>query len=151
MELRGVLRARPALVFYKIGVIFCRALSLLQMIGRRWHILGGGCTWISRHNLTGKTVKVRLFPPRRRYDTICNMMHNMKMHIMNPILSEERFFSERLFWCDVNPKSKDLMPTDLGSLIGNTQCGTFRIFLPLIFYVKSILVVLKPKNCYFDN
>ena len=34
--------------------------------------------------------------------------------------------------------------TDLGSLIGNSQCGIFRIFLPLTFYVKSILVVLKP-------
>ena len=26
--------------------------------------------------------------------------------------------------------------TDMGSLIGNTQCGNFRIFLPLRFYVK---------------
>ena len=33
--------------------------------------------------------------------------------------------------------------TDLASLIGNTQCENFRIFLPLIFYVKSILVILK--------
>ena len=34
--------------------------------------------------------------------------------------------------------------TDLGSLYGKTQCGNFRIFLPLRFYVKSILVILKP-------
>ena len=33
--------------------------------------------------------------------------------------------------------------TDLGSLIGNTQCGNFRILLPLRIYVKSILVTLK--------
>ena len=32
--------------------------------------------------------------------------------------------------------------TDLGSLIGNTQCGIFRILLPLRFYVESILVIL---------
>ena len=34
--------------------------------------------------------------------------------------------------------------TDLGSLIGNTQCENFWAFLPFRFYVKSILVVLKP-------
>ena len=34
--------------------------------------------------------------------------------------------------------------TDLGNLIGDTQCGTFRFFQPLRFYVKSILVILKP-------
>ena len=34
--------------------------------------------------------------------------------------------------------------TDLGSLIGNTQCGNFRIFLTLRFTVKSIVVILKP-------
>ena len=36
--------------------------------------------------------------------------------------------------------------TDLGSLIGNIQCGNFRIFLPLRFYVNSILVILKPQK-----
>ena len=41
--------------------------------------------------------------------------------------------------------------TDLGSLIGNTQSGNFRNFLPLRFYVKSILVILKPKNCHCDH
>ena len=41
--------------------------------------------------------------------------------------------------------------TDLDSLIGITQCENFRIFFPLRFYVKSILVVLKPKNCHFDH
>ena len=39
--------------------------------------------------------------------------------------------------------------TDLGSLIGNTQCRNFRNFLPLGFYVKSMLVILKPKNAMF--
>ena len=39
--------------------------------------------------------------------------------------------------------------TDLGSLIGNTQCGNFRIFMPLRFYVKSILVILKPQKLPF--
>ena len=33
--------------------------------------------------------------------------------------------------------------TDLGSLIGNKQCGNFRISLPLRFYVKSILVIFE--------
>ena len=33
--------------------------------------------------------------------------------------------------------------TVLGSLIGNTQCENFRIFLPLRFYMELILVVLK--------
>ena len=33
--------------------------------------------------------------------------------------------------------------TDLGSLIGNTQCGNFRNFLPLRIYVKSISMVLE--------
>ena len=36
--------------------------------------------------------------------------------------------------------------TDLGRLIGNKQCGNLRIFLPHIFYMKSILVILKPKK-----
>ena len=31
--------------------------------------------------------------------------------------------------------------TDMGSLIGNTQCENFRIILPLRFYVKSTLVI----------
>ena len=39
--------------------------------------------------------------------------------------------------------------TDLGSLIGNTQCGNFRIFLPLKSYVKSILVILKLEKLTF--
>ena len=41
---------------------------------------------------------------------------------------------------------KYIHTTDLGSLIGNTQCGNFRIFLPLRFYVKLILVILKPQK-----
>ena len=40
--------------------------------------------------------------------------------------------------------------TDLGSLIGNTQCGYFRTFLPLRFYAKSILVNLKPPKVPFS-
>ena len=39
---------------------------------------------------------------------------------------------------------KSFQVTDLGSLIGTTQCEKFWIFLPLRFYVKSILVILKP-------
>ena len=39
--------------------------------------------------------------------------------------------------------------TDLGSLIGNLQLVNFRIFLPLRFYVKSILVILKPQKLPF--
>ena len=39
-----------------------------------------------------------------------------------------------------NPFSK--RGTDLGLLIGKSQCGNFRIFLPFRFYVKSILVIL---------
>ena len=42
--------------------------------------------------------------------------------------------------------------TELGSLIGNTQCGNFRTFLPpLRIYEKSILVILKPKYSHFDH
>ena len=44
---------------------------------------------------------------------------------------------------------KIVVITDLGSLIGNTQCGNFKIFLPLRFCVKSLLVILKPTNCHF--
>ena len=39
--------------------------------------------------------------------------------------------------------------TDLGSLIRNTQCGNFRIFLLLRFYVKSILIILKSQKLPF--
>ena len=39
--------------------------------------------------------------------------------------------------------------TDLGSLIGKTQCGNFRNFLPLRIYVKSILVILKLEQLPF--
>ena len=46
-----------------------------------------------------------------------------------------------------NPFSK--RGTDLGILIGKSQCGNFRIFLPLRFYVKSILVILKPQKLPF--
>ena len=38
--------------------------------------------------------------------------------------------------------------TVLGSRIGNTQYGNFRIFLPLQFYVKSIFVILKPQKLH---
>ena len=41
------------------------------------------------------------------------------------------------------------MYTDLDSLIGSTQCGSIRNFLPLRFYVKSILVILKPQKLPF--
>ena len=41
--------------------------------------------------------------------------------------------------------------TDLGILIGKSQCGNFRIFLPLKLYVKSIWVILRPQNCHFDH
>ena len=50
-------------------------------------------------------------------------------------------------------KSNNLLKTekkpfsDLGSLlIGNSQCGNLRIFLLMRFYVKSILVILKPQK-----
>jgi len=36
--------------------------------------------------------------------------------------------------------------TDLGILIGNTQCESFGIFLPLRFYMKSILVIMNPQK-----
>ena len=39
--------------------------------------------------------------------------------------------------------------TDLGSLIRNTQCGNFRIFLLLRFYVKSILINFKARKLPF--
>ena len=39
--------------------------------------------------------------------------------------------------------------TDLYSLIGNSQYGNFRIYLPLEFYVKSVLVILKPQKVPF--
>ena len=39
--------------------------------------------------------------------------------------------------------------TDQGSLIGNTQHGNFRIFLPVIFYMRSILVIQKPQKLPF--
>ena len=41
--------------------------------------------------------------------------------------------------------------TDLGSPIGNTRCGNFGIFLPLGFYVRSILVILKPQKLPFQS
>ena len=39
--------------------------------------------------------------------------------------------------------------TDLGSLIGNTQYGIFRIFLLVRFYVKLILIILKSQKLQF--
>ena len=43
-----------------------------------------------------------------------------------------------------------LKSTDLGSLIGNTQCGNIRILLPLNrFYVKTIMVISKPQKLPF--
>ena len=40
-----------------------------------------------------------------------------------------------------------LLSTDLDSLICNTQCGNFRICLPLRIYVKLTLIILKaPKT-----
>ena len=53
------------------------------------------------------------------------------------------------FWFIVVYTRKIQRTTDLGSLIGNTRYVNFRIFLPLWFHVKSILVMLKPpKNCH---
>ena len=40
--------------------------------------------------------------------------------------------------------------TDLGSLIGNTQCGNFKIYLQLRLYVKSILLILMPKTALLN-
>ena len=45
--------------------------------------------------------------------------------------------------------TRQVCSTDLGSLIGNTQCGYFRIFVQLRFYVKSILVIVKPQKMPF--
>ena len=42
-----------------------------------------------------------------------------------------------------------MFSTDLGSLIVNTQSVNFRVFLPIIFYVKSILVMLEPQKLPF--
>ena len=39
--------------------------------------------------------------------------------------------------------------TDLGSLIGNSQFGNFRIFSLLRFYMKLILIILKPLKLPF--
>ena len=41
----------------------------------------------------------------------------------------------------INVSTAYTTSTDLGSLIGNTQCENIRIFLPLRFYMKSILVI----------
>ena len=40
--------------------------------------------------------------------------------------------------------------TDLGSLIGNTQCGNFRVCLPLRLCMKLVLVILKPQKLLFQ-
>ena len=48
-------------------------------------------------------------------------------------------------------KLEILNHTYLGSLIGNTQCVNFRIFLPLRFYVESILIIFKPNYWHFDH
>ena len=42
-----------------------------------------------------------------------------------------------------------LYSTDLGYLIGNIQCGNFRISLPLRFCVKSICVIFEPQKLPF--
>ena len=48
-----------------------------------------------------------------------------------------------------HPVSFSNTTTDLGSLIGNTQCGNFRIHLPLRFCVKSTLSLFKPQKLPF--
>ena len=49
-----------------------------------------------------------------------------------------------------NPQFQEVrICTNLGSLIGNTQCGKITIFQPLRFYVKSILVILKLQKLPF--
>jgi len=48
-----------------------------------------------------------------------------------------------------HPARNSMWCTDLGSLIGYRQCGNFRIFLLLRFYVKSFLVILRPKKLPF--
>ena len=71
------------------------------------------------------------------------------------------FKSELTNWLWLTFDKRSILPqtklanTDLGGLIENTQCGSFKIFLPLRFYVKSVLVICKPqkraKNCHFDH
>ena len=56
---------------------------------------------------------------------------------------DQKFCSQLLIQVLVRDRAH-VLTTDLGSLIGNTQCGNICIFLPLRFYVKSILVILKP-------
>ena len=46
-------------------------------------------------------------------------------------------------------KKREFKVRATGIFIGNTQCGNFRIFLPLKFYEKSILVILKPLKLPF--
>ena len=43
----------------------------------------------------------------------------------------------------------NVINTDLGSLIGNTQYENFKIFLPHRFYLTLILVLLKPQKLPF--
>ena len=52
----------------------------------------------------------------------------------------------------IEPKTSSLflpLHTDMGSLIGNTKCGNFVLFLLFRFDVKSKLVSLKPQKLPF--
>ena len=60
---------------------------------------------------------------------------------LNPLVSMNTYICQISFCMDTD--------TDWGSLSGNIQCGNFRICLPLRFYVKSILVILKPKKLLY--
>ena len=76
------------------------------------------------------------FPQLRNVNFFCNLFTERLLQKKIKVWREKNLIIVYLF-------------TDLGILIGNTQHGSFRIFLPLRFYVKSILGILKPQKLPF--
>ena len=62
--------------------------------------------------------------------TACPLVMPLIWRMMSFIQGKKK---KRIVWAN----------TDLGSLIGDEQCGNFRIFLQLRFCMKLILVILK--------
>ena len=55
------------------------------------------------------------------------------------------------FWKYFASKSGRKKATDLASLIGNTQCGNFRIFCHSDFTWNQFWSFWSPKNCHFNH
>ena len=89
--------------------------------------------WDQRKDLTEAS------PLKIKRNTVLAVIIQPAIQYLKPWKSETEFHFVYGFWL--------ILPIWLKG----SQCGNFRIFLPLWFHAKSILSFWSPKNCHFAN